>query len=183
MRRYHQEVLTKMKNFEYAQDTMHQEVETQLDIMKSHKFQENQLKKIVLDVITPRDKIERENVKKYNKVFKNLEGKINTLLQNQRALKTETDSNASSIINLESKVLSTFHDQLEEMKKFQSSPQKSPFKENRYEDRLRDLEERITEKANQTISFFDSLREDTEHNKTNLDNLATLYSSLTENHK
>lgn len=44
MRRYNQEVLNKINNFAYSQEALQNEVETQLEFMKSHKFQENNLK-------------------------------------------------------------------------------------------------------------------------------------------
>ena len=185
MRRYHMEALNKMNTFEIAQETLTQEVETQLEFMKSQKHQESQLKKIVLDVIAPRDKIERENIKKYNKVFKSLDSKINTVLNNQQNLKKEIDHNQMHLSSVEAKVLTTFQQQIEEMKSLRSepSPQKSLPLDSKFETRIQEIEQRVLEKANQTISMFDSSRENIEHNRTNLENLATLYSSLIDKHK
>lgn len=180
MRRYHQEAILKMKNFEFAQETLQQEVESQLEIMKTHKFQESALKKIVLDVLSPRDKIERENIRKHNKLFKNMETKINNILHNQQSLKKDTDKNTDAISKLELKILTTFQQQIEEMKRIQGSPGKSMSFDARMDSRIKELEDRMNEKSNQTITLFDSAREDIEHNKTNLENLATLYSNLTE---
>ena len=180
MRRYNQEVLNKINNFSYSQDALRAEVESQLELMKSQKFQETSLKKIVLDVIAPRDKIERENIKKYNRIFKALENKISHLNVNCQSVKKETDKNTDCLSTLESKILDTFESQIKEMKLISSSPGKGPTSDLKIEAKIKEIEERLNEKSIQTINLFDSAKEEIQHTKKNLEQLATLYSTLTD---
>ncbi|CAI2372006.1 unnamed protein product [Moneuplotes crassus] len=160
MRRAHQEVMTKLTNFELVQDTLRSEVETQLEIMKNNRFQESQLKKIVLDVLSPRDKIERNNIKKYNKLFRGVEAKINGINRNQQSLREIIQKHSQSITSLESNVLSTFHEQIEQMKKIQDSPSKITGTDPMISQKMLDIEERISEKSNQTLAMFDTFKEE-----------------------
>ena len=46
--------------------------------------------------------------------------------------------------------------------------------------KIKEIEQRIDEKSIQTITLFDSATEDIESNKSNIENLAKLYSNITE---
>lgn len=135
-------------------------------------------------MIAPRDKIESENIRKYNKIFKSLEAKISSVTASQQNVKKETAKNSETLASLESKILETFAQQIEEMKRLQPSPAKGSFiADGKIENRLREIEERIDEKSLQTVSLFDSAKEEIQHNKKNLEQFATLCSSLTESLK
>ena len=165
MRRYNQEVLNKINNFSYSQDALKNDVESQIELMKSQKFQESALKKIVLDVIAPRDKIERENIKKYNKIFRSLESKISNLNTNQHVIKKETEDNTELISKLESIIKNSVNDQFEEMKKINQTQGKSPSFDSKFESKIKEIEERLNEKSLQTVSLFDSAKEEIQHTK------------------
>ena len=165
MRRYNQEVLNKINNFSYSQDALKNVVESQIELMKSQKFQESALKKIVLDVIAPRDKIERENIKKYNKIFRSLESKISNLNTNQHVIKKETEDNTELISKLESIIKNSVNDQFEEMKKINLTQGKSPSFDSKFESKIKEIEERLNEKSLQTVSLFDSAKEEIQHTK------------------
>lgn len=179
-RRTNNDVLAKVKNFEHMQEAMRQELDSQMQLLKSQKYQENELKQLVLTVLAPRDKIERENIKKYNKLFRSLESKINSLLNHQQKAKQQTETNTVAIQDLESKILATFERQIDEMKRINNSPSKRLSSDERTEKKMKEIEQRIDEKSMQTITLFDSAREDIETNKSNLENLAKLYYSITD---
>ena len=69
------------------------------------------------------------------------------------------------------------------MKNLHESPGKDVNSILKLEDKTTEIEERITEKSLQTVSLFDSAKEEIEQNKTNIENLATMYSGVIEQFK